>query len=245
MTAEVFYIHGMAGTPLDWRAVQAKLPGIALPLESGASDPADCALRLANAVRKHTAGLFVLCGYSMGGRMALLAARELLARGRGPEALVLVSAGLGFGTEEERKERRRRDEAWAELAERSPEEFWKRWYEQDLFSSLQGLEPKKREEWLKNKTPPEILTAQLRNLGPGRHEDLFPLLGELHANGIRILYIHGELDKKYTELSRKVRGLKGLAVASIPGAGHILPLEAPDAMAERIARFLSGQTESQ
>jgi pimeloyl-ACP methyl ester carboxylesterase len=82
------------------------------------------------------------------------------------------------------------------------------------------------------------LSSQLRNLGPGSHGDLFPILKSLPARGVRVLYIAGDLDKKYVKLSEKVGKVAGISVEIIPGAGHILPLEAPAELAGRIQRFV-------
>jgi 2-succinyl-6-hydroxy-2,4-cyclohexadiene-1-carboxylate synthase len=240
MPTRVAYLHGMGGSPEDWRSVQTRAPGLALALDAGASDPAECAATFADQALKQLSGSIALCGYSMGGRIAVLAAEILLGRKKKPDALILVSTGFGGGTAEERAERARRDEEWAQLAEKNAEEFWKRWYEQDLFASFQALPEATRKGWLDQRKSLDIaaLTGQLRRLGPARHDDLFPVLKSVCAKGVKVLYIAGELDKKYSELSRKVAEIPGVTVDKIAGAGHILPLEAPEPLALRIARFV-------
>lgn len=240
MPTRVVYLHGMGGTPEDWRAVQARQPGLALTLEVSAGAPEECALALAGEVSKQMSGSFALSGYSMGGRMAILAARALLERKRKPDALILVATGLGGGSEEERASRNHTDEAWAALAGTKPEEFWQKWYEQDLFASFRALPEATRKTWLEQRAAidPGELASQLSNLGPARHGDLFPVLKDLAAKGVRVLYLAGELDPKYAELAQKVGTIPGVKAEVLQGAGHVLPLEAPDALAQRIAKFI-------
>jgi 2-succinyl-6-hydroxy-2,4-cyclohexadiene-1-carboxylate synthase len=229
----------MGGSPEDWRPVQTRQPGLSLAVTPGAS-PAESAAALADEVASMVGGSFALCGYSMGGRIAILAAKELLARKKKPDALILVSAGFGFPTDEEREERNRHDLDWAALAESDAEGFWKKWYEQELFASFQALTEANRAAWLEHRKAMDIadLTSQLRFLGPGRHEHLLPTVKDLAGKGVRVLYIAGELDKKYSELSRSAGEIPGVLVDTVPHAGHVLPLEAPEALALRITRFI-------
>lgn len=233
-------MHGMGGSPEDWLPVQKNVPGLSLPLDAKAGSPAKCAARLADEILAQVSGAFCLCGYSMGGRMAILAAEELLKRGKKPESLVLVSTGFGSSSEAERTARNRADEGWAALAEENSEAFWKKWYEQELFASFHALPEAQREAWLESRKAMDIedLSAQLRFLGPGHHEDLLPKLRDLSLRGVRALYIAGNLDKKYAELAQKVAEIPGLIVELLPGAGHILPLEAPEALSLRIRKFV-------
>lgn len=199
----------------------------------------DCVGKLADQAMQNAGEEFALVGYSMGGRIAILAALELLRRGHPPSTLVLLSAGLGYSHESERAKRRKLDEEWATLAEKDPEEFWLHWYQQDLFSSYFALPAAKRAKWEKSRIPMELgaLSWQLRKLGPGNHEDLAPILGQLLEKGLRVLYIVGELDKKYLELAKKVQAMEGATVAVLAGAGHILPFEAPEAVAHEIQEY--------
>lgn len=229
----------MGGSAEDWRPVQSRQPGLSLELDIEATSPAECAQSLADEIAKQMSGSFAICGYSMGGRISTLAAQALLAQKKKPEALILVSAGLGE-PEATREARNQRDGEWAQLAASNPDEFWKKWYDQELFASFHSQPEAAREAWMEQRKSMEIaaLTAQLRFLGPGQHGDLTPVLKELCGKGVRVLYIAGELDKKYSELSRKVKEIPGVLVDTIAGAGHILPLEAPEALALRIARFI-------
>lgn len=242
MPTRVIYVHGMGGQPADWLAVQARQPGFALPLPVFSENPQECAEDLANAVLEVGAPSFALCGYSMGGRISLLAAKELLQQKKKPYALVLVSSGFGSSDPIERQQRVEKDQEWATLLEANPQEFWEKWYAQELFSSLASVPETTRIQWLENRKSIDIkeIAAQLRDLSPGQHEDLLPIVRELSAAGVRVLYLAGKRDKKYSEIAEKLgaMGLPGVSVSIIPEAGHVLPLEAPDALALRIQHFV-------
>ena len=126
------------------------------------------------------------------------------------------------------------------MAGSSAEEFWQKWYEQELFASFRELPEQKRKSWLEQRRSlePAAIASQLRNLGPARHEDLFPVLNSLGAQGVRILFLAGELDPKYSALAQKIASIPGAEVEIFPGVGHIVPLEAPEALALRIKKFI-------
>lgn len=240
MPTKVVYVHGMGGGPEDWRPVQTRQPGLSLEVDSSAETPEAAAKKLADQVASLVSGSFALCGYSLGGRIALLATRDLLGRKKKPDGLILVSTGLGFAGEDERSARNAKDEEWASLAASNPGEFWKKWYEQDIFASLAGVPEASRLNWLDQRKAldGDTLAGQLRHLGPGRHADLLPILKEVIAKGVKVFYIAGSLDAKYVAVSEQVKAIPGTLVDQIVGAGHIIPLEAPDALAQRIAKFI-------
>lgn len=239
LNRELFYVHGMGGSAADWHQVRAHMPGTPLSLDPFAESPVACAKTLARQLEAAKAPI-AITGYSMGGRISLLAAEQLAASGRMPSALILVSAGLGIASEAERAKRRQQDEEWAALAHRDPALFWDRWYEQEIFASLQALHPEIKLLWEEARISMNIeaLSSQLRHLGPGCHEDLRPVLSGLLRKGLRVLYIVGELDKKYLDLSKSVLEIGKATVVTVPGAGHVLPLEAPKVLAGEIRKFL-------
>jgi 2-succinyl-6-hydroxy-2,4-cyclohexadiene-1-carboxylate synthase len=241
----IFYVHGMGGSPEDWRWVQRDLSGEALSLGSSIRSPIECAKELAAQIAPAAEEGIVLVGYSMGGRLAILMARELADSGTPLSALVLLGAGMGFASEVERENRRKADAAWADLAGQDQDEFWLRWYQQEIFASFSSLAPSVKQSWKDSRIPMNIgvLSQHLRHLGPGNHEHLSPVLERLAEKGLRVLYIVGELDKKYLELSRNMQKM-GASVMVVPGAGHILPLEAPEAVATEIRGFLKRGVEN-
>lgn len=224
----------MGGSPADWRwllAQQAGLQAISFP-ETGTF--ASVAEAIAQNILATPSGPYSLVGYSMGGRLGIAAARRLVGLGRPPARLLLLSTGLG----EPGHERVRRDGEWANMAEANSALFWREWYQQPLFSSFRALPSKQQQEWLKERLhlPPNTLSHQLRALGPGMHPSLHSDLLSLKHQGVSLLYLAGELDKKYVAIAKQLQS-EGVPVQIVPGAGHLLPLEAPAAVAAALGAF--------
>ena len=174
---------------------------------------------------------FLLCGYSMGGRLALASA----ARVKNPNfrALVLLSTGFGFHTIEEKAARESWDKRWVEEAKKDPQLFWQKWYQQELFSSLQGLPKAHLLPWLQRKSVNlDAICHHLSALSPAKHSHLQANLSSLKNRGVSLLYMAGEQDKKYADLARQVEAM-GIPTKLV-NAGHVLPFEAPDFVAKEL-----------
>lgn len=233
-----FMIHGLGGSSDDWEKVIPNGKKVLWTQKLGGSFE-DCAQEIATEIQAQPEPV-IIWGYSMGGRLALTAATHI------PkdkiQSLILISTGFGSSNEEWRKVRQASDESWANLAEKSPEEFWQKWYEQPVFSTFSGLSEEARGQWLsrRNRLDPATVAHQFRKLGQGMHSDLLPTLKNLASTGIPILYLAGEKDKKYKDLSKELAAL-GLETKVAPQAGHILPLEAPQFLVEEVELFLRNQ----
>ncbi|HET9442748.1 MAG TPA: alpha/beta fold hydrolase [Acidimicrobiales bacterium] len=173
-------------------------------------------------------------GYSMGGRLVLhlaLAAPYLVRRA------VLVSTTAGIDDEHRRTARRAADEVLAAgLESDGVDAFLRRWLADPLFETLPaeaaGLEARRE-------NTAEGLAAALRLLGTGSQEPLWDRLGSL---AMPALLVAGERDERFVDLAaRLAAGWGGPArVAVVPGAGHAVHLEQPDAFAEVVLPFLAG-----
>lgn len=235
MKNPIVYLHGLGGSTEDWAEIKKILPGESPALHAASLE--ECVANLAARLPPTPH----LCGYSMGGRIAILLATELEKRGRPPRSVALLASGIGFPNEKERNERREADQKWAALARENAESFWEKWYSQPLFSSFQALAEGTKAEWLKRRKSMNIehLVRSLESFGPGCHEDLRPLVGKLLQNGISVLYIAGDMDKKYLNLGKSLQAEEGLELRIIGGAGHLLPLEAPAETARHLAGFFA------
>lgn len=228
-------LHGMGGSESDWDGLSLQEPKVLWSAK--ANDSFDDS---AQAISKQLAAQqepVVLWGYSMGGRIALSAAAKT--QKEKLRALILISTGFGSSDPDWRQARQRSDETWAKLLEKNTSEFWEKWYQQPVFSTFAGLPKDIRAQWLdrRRKLNPAAIAHQLRALGQGMHSDLFETLKNLASSGIPILYLAGEKDKKYRDLSNEVAAL-GIQTRIAPEAGHILPLEAPNFLVEEVELFL-------
>jgi len=227
-------LHGFSGTCRAWDRVieqlsaQRYLPAaLDLPGHGEAAD-AQRPITFAGAgehVLARSPERFILCGYSMGGRIAMhvaLSAPERVSR------LVLVSCSPGIEDPGERAQRRDADRLLADELEEVPfEDFIERWRTQPLFASdPPAVGALAREDQRRNR--PDALAAALRGLGTGEMQPLWERLGELE---MPVSIIVGERDRKFRALGKRMAAAIPDATLTIAPGGHALPLESPAAIA--------------
>jgi len=242
MAETIVLLHGFSGTHRTWDRVIARLDAeryrpLAPDIRGHGAASHARPIGFAEAVADVLAAAperFALCGYSMGGRLAqhvALAAPERVTR------LVLVSTTAGIEDPGERAERRAADEALADRVERaSIEDFVASWRDQPLFA---GDPP-----WVgadaradQRRNDPQALAAVLRGLGAGVMEPLWDRLRELTMPAVVVV---GERDAKFRALGeRLVAALPDARVEVVPGAGHAVHQEAPDAIARTLGNGAS------
>ena len=237
MPETVVLLHGFAGTGRLWDPVVARLDGeryrpLAPDLRGHGAASSRRPVSFA-AIVEDVLGLvahpFALCGYSMGGRIALqvaLAAPERVAR------LVLVATTAGIEDPAERGRRRTCDEALADATEHgSIEAFADRWTAQPLF---EGTPPQAAATWRADilDNEPAGLAAALRGIGTGAME---PLWGRLRELTMPAAVVAGERDAKFRALGERLADeLPHGELVIVEGAGHGIPREDPAAVAAAI-----------
>jgi 2-succinyl-6-hydroxy-2,4-cyclohexadiene-1-carboxylate synthase len=239
MAETVVLLHGFAGTRHAWDLVADRLHPeryrpLALDLR-GHGDARDERPITFDGIAADVAAAaperFVLCGYSLGGRVALHVA---LAHPERVSRLVLIASTAGIEDPELREERRAADERLAADTERGTiEEFAERWSRQPLFA---GTPPAAAAHWRADllRNDPAALAAVLRGIGAGVMAPLWDRLAELDSMPVTI--VAGERDGRYAAIGRRLAAaLPGARLLVVPGAGHGLPREAPQAVAAAIA----------
>lgn len=231
----VVLLHGFGGTHRAWDGVTALLPReryrpLALDLP-GHGEAADAARPITfegcvEHVLARAPGSFVLCGYSMGGRVALHVA---LAAPRRVSRLVLVASSAGIEDERERAARRDADGLLARQLETEPyERFVERWRSQPLFVD----EPPEVGELARadqRRNSPTALAAVLRGIGTGEMAPLWDRLGELAMD---VAVVVGERDRKFRALGERMAELLPRGEPVVVAGGHGLPLENPAALVD-------------
>lgn len=220
-------LHGFTGAPASWDRVRERLDGPSLAPDLPGHRAAPVA-RWDEAVDRIAA----LCdgahlvGYSLGARLAL----GVLAKH--PERIrraTLVGVNPGVGDRPARA-------AWeASLARRLEEDgleaFVDHWQALPLWASQAALPAPvlDRQRALRLTHDARGLAGALRELGLAAMPDLRPAL-----SGIRVPVdlVVGGLDAKFLALARDfARRCPAARVIVVPGVGHNVVLEAPDALA--------------
>ena len=190
MSETVVLLHGFAETARHWDRVTALLDRERYsPL---AFDLGPDALRQIPVVAPER---FILCGYSMGGRVALhlaAAAPERVTR------LILVSATAGI---DDQAARLAADEQLAgEIEQGTTEEFITRWRRTTLFASDPDWVHDEIATDTRRLTPLQI-AAMLRAFSAGR---LPPLWDRLPTLAVPAVVLAGERDGRYAEIASRL-----------------------------------------
>lgn len=241
MPETLVLLHGFAGTHRAWDGVVERLEReryrpLALDLPGHGERPRDAQAPIAfeSAVERVLDAAperFALCGYSLGGRVALHVA---LAAPRRVARLVLVACDPGIEDADERAARLDADRLLAGELESGPfEEVLARWNAQALFAAdPPHVTARAKEDQLRN--DPLALAEALRGLSVGAMAPLWGRLGELT---MPVAFVAGERDEKFTAIGRRlVEVLPGAKLLVLPG-GHRLALESPGALATVLQRL--------
>ncbi len=242
----IYLVSGFLGGCSDWDEVAAELGGRecrrigVLDLATAGADESAmerAAQRLSAIVSqsRQSGEECVVCGYSMGGRIALHALPIL----DESVQVILVSASPGLHGAADRRARASLDAARAaRLVSEGISAFVNEWYSQELFNSLRcnrHFADIRRRRVAECAAESDAWAWALRSLSPGLVEDGWE---HLERFGARVQFVSGALDDAYTSLAEPVQRL-GVRTAVIPNAGHAAHLESPAALAAIITRTLA------
>lgn len=241
---ECWCLHGAVGMAADWRGfakclAAAKvgsrcvdlwrfLEGEPLPLTAfGQALNADAGGEVFRGTGR------ALLGYSMGGRLALHA---LLEPGHPWQAAVIVSAHPGLESAAELQARRIVDAAWASQAlTRNWQEFLAAWNAQPVLAHAPLRDPQASASLV---TRRREIARSFVDWSLGSQQALWDRLREIE---VPVLWVAGENDPKFRALAeRAVAALPRATLAVAPAAGHRVPWDAADWLAEQVAGFLRG-----
>ena len=192
-----------------------------------------------------------LLGYSLGGRLALHALLHAPHLWRG---VIAIGANPGLSSESEKASRLAHDQHWGERFRTEPwDELIREWDAQPVFQRHGTPIP--------NPCPPQEAyfdrekVAQLFDIfSLGRQDDLRPRLAELYtappapfpeADKLApvappLLYLSGQFDTKFRAFGDELTALgPGITHHVIPGAGHRVPWEQPEAFTQAVRMFIA------
>tara|TARA_B110000908_G_scaffold31534_1_gene37502 strand:+ start:1428 stop:2084 length:657 start_codon:yes stop_codon:yes gene_type:complete len=178
----------------------------------------------------------ILLGYSMGARAALLHA---ITNPTHWDALILISANPGIESAAERSARAASDTGLAQRIIRDGvPAFLEFWQQTPIIRSQQHI----RADWRASMQQYRLqhtaagLATNVEQFGQAACPNLWPQLNKLQCP---ILLISGEHDLKYCTIAERIqRALPQAQWIKIPDAGHMPHLEAPEATATAIRRFV-------
>jgi 2-succinyl-6-hydroxy-2,4-cyclohexadiene-1-carboxylate synthase len=185
------------------------------------------------AAAKQVDGPSVLCGYSLGGRLALHAAvREpsLYA------ALVILGSAAGIDEPSAREARRLADEKLASWMETQQiEKIVEIWERQPLFADQSDTLIERQRPGRLTQDPRQ-LAVLLRTAGQGTME---PIWGRVGMLDMPILALAGSRDQRYRRAARRIAAEAPDAYAAvIEHAGHAAHLQRPDEFVDALVAFL-------
>ncbi len=240
MTPTIILLHGFLGDQRDARGIvdALQLPAIALDMPGHGAQPLlrgglpAAARDLWRRLDGLGVGRALLCGYSLGGRLALHAALQEPKR---CAALVMVSASPGLRTRQERQTRAAADDQLAaDLLAQDLPEFLRRWYAQPLFATLTQHPEFARILARRGQGDRQRLAAALQRLTVGRQANLWPRLRHLDVPS---LWLAGACDAKYAAIAVDAAHLARGRALLLPNVGHALWSEAPVAVAHELAQL--------
>lgn len=230
-------LHGFTNTGDSWAPVIRRLGQRYRPLApdirghgaASQAEPATLAAVIADIAALAPAE-FELCGYSMGGRIALHVALALPDR---VKRLTLIGASPGLTDPAERVARLAADAALADRLEAMTiEQFADEWARTPVLAGLPpAVAATARSDRLRN--TPEGLARALRGLGTGALPSAWDRLGELD---MPVVLVSGERDAKFGAIAVEMAArIPAASVAVVRAAGHAAHLESPAAVAELLS----------
>jgi 2-succinyl-6-hydroxy-2,4-cyclohexadiene-1-carboxylate synthase len=237
----VVLVHGFTQTRRSWDDVAEALAGAGSDLDvamvelPGHGEAAGLRLGFVEtaAYLGDTGGPATYVGYSMGGRLCLRLAVDQ------PDlvhSLVLVGASPGIADADARDARRRSDALLAsDLEHGDVGAFLEQWLAQPLFETST---PRPHDLEARRANPREGLAYALRTLGTGSQEPLWDRLADLEMPTVLVA---GADDAKFRAIADEMAGAIGTHARTVvvEGAGHAVPLDQPEALADIVAHAAS------
>jgi 2-succinyl-6-hydroxy-2,4-cyclohexadiene-1-carboxylate synthase len=230
-------LHGFTYTGAQFNELSkhVDIPLVAPDLHPGAPLTLEGTLFAIEDVINVIGGPVPVLGYSMGGRLALWLALE---RPDLVDGLIVISSGAGIADPEKRAERRAADRELAErITEHDVPTFLDDWLSRPLTSTaFLSPDAAARDRAIREENSAAGLAAALDTFGQGS----FPYLGDRLA-GLRppLLAVSGQHDRRYTdEAAALTAAVSNGRHVIIPGVGHNVVAEAPEALASVVKEFV-------
>ena len=237
-------LHGFTGSPqsysrivrrlgVEQRALIPALTGHGDNWRGSAADSFEAEVTRLLALQSDVERPRLLCGYSLGARVAL----GLLSRAPGMfDGALLIGLHPGLDSPSAREERRTLDAHRARvLRERGLSAFMMEWEALPLFASQRALPPNLLDEQrgCRLAHDPEGLARSLEVLGLAEMPNYRPAMASLQ---VPITLMTGSLDPKFSKMANELADQNAHVQAErVDGVGHNILLEAPSVVASALA----------
>ena len=245
----VVFLHGFTGGSTDWQFILDQLPENFIPVAidligHGKTDsPKEEIHYTCKAIVHHLNSIFsqlnfqkvILAGYSMGGRAAL---SYCLKHSDRVSAAILESTTAGIEDICMKKERVEIDLLLAEkIKNEGVESFINFWFDTPMFESLKVLP---NFEQIKNRRIENNITGLVNILSGFSTGLMMSYWDELPSLNLPVLLVSGELDVKYTNISRAMKSkIKNAQHTTVLECGHNVHLEKPELFTKLVIDFLT------
>ncbi len=230
-------LHGFWGSPSSWREVLKILPLHAQVLTPDLYEPgplaphhnlAEWVAHFLEWVSEQSSQPVQLVGYSMGARLALNAVVQDASK----FSRVLLLSGRPLMPSTAIKEREEWEMNWRQKFLSQPwAELVSAWEEQPVFGADQPILYRRQSDQMR-----EMLGQSLLNWSP-RHHRIHD--ADLKALPAWVNWAYGALDQKYLSVAKSLQELPVQGqISIIPKAGHRLPTDAPEFIAQWITAHI-------
>ncbi len=243
----LLFLHGFTGSSKSWNELINKLnapsiavdcPGHGNNLIKDLSKPytfKDWQKEFNLFINQNNWDNINLCGYSMGGRLAISYASKF------PEkikSLILISSNAGILDKNNQKERIETDYKLSTKIINNYQKFLNEWEKLEFFSKQLVRNPNtfKLQQRIRKSQIPQQLAFILKNLGTGRMPNYQDKISEFN---FPVLIICGEEDEKYYEISKKLnKYIPKSDLIVVPNSGHAPHIDQPEKVAKLIQNYI-------
>jgi len=179
-----------------------------------------------------------LCGYSMGGRLALSFA---LAYPEKINSLILISTNSGIENISEKQKRVNIDVELINEIKANYSSFISKWEKRSFFNNQKKRNPLsfKRQKEIRMSQNPEQIAFSLEYLGQGKMPNYWI---ELQSINFPVLIICGDEDKKYCEISKRLNSkIKNSQLEIIQNSGHTPQIDQQNYFIKTINNFINNE----
>ncbi len=244
----IIFLHGFTGSATDWQFIFKSIPDNFIPIgldiigHGKTSKPNSKKHYSCNAIigqldsiiSKLNSTKIILCGYSMGGRIAL---SYVLKYPKNIVGLILESSTAGIESKKEKNKRIILDQLVADkLKKERMKSFIEFWYNQPIFRSLKKIKGFNKIKTKRLKNNSIGLSNILTEFSAGTMPNYW---GKLNRINCPTLLIAGNKDKKYVEINSKMKKMIKISTLKVvKNAGHNVHLEKPHLFANFVSKFL-------